>query len=124
MTLYMSDGYQKSYQGSINNPERFWDEAARGMGFVVLKSGVDRDQDKIVVDLIQMVRDNIGAVASFRKALIVSRLPKTRSGKILRTTLRKIASGEEFKVPSTVDDESTLVEIMASIKKMQSRTQL
>ncbi len=71
---------------------------------IVLKSGVSRPPEEIVAEVIQMVRKDIGAVASFKKAVVVKRLPKTRSGKILRGTMRKIADGEEYKVPSTIDD--------------------
>ena len=70
------------------------------LGFVVLKAGVDRDQDAIVAELVQLVRDQVGAVAVFRDARIVARLPKTRSGKILRGTMRAIAAGREYRVPS------------------------
>ncbi|MDZ7860445.1 MAG: propionyl-CoA synthetase [Candidatus Krumholzibacteriota bacterium] len=81
------------------------------VGFVVLKDGVNRDKDEIASELISMVRGEIGAVASFKKAIVVERLPKTRSGKILRGTIRKIADGKDFKVPSTIDDPDTLKEI-------------
>jgi propionyl-CoA synthetase len=85
------------------------------LGFVVLKAGVEKSPDEIVKDLVQMVRDQIGAVASFKQALIVKRLPKTRSGKILRGVMRKIADGESCKVPSTIDDPVTLEEIKESL---------
>jgi propionyl-CoA synthetase len=64
------------------------------VGFVVLKSGANRHPDELVAELVQMVRDQLGAIASFKKAVVVDRLPKTRSGKILRGTMRKIADGE------------------------------
>jgi len=78
------------------------------IGFIVLKSGVDRDHDEIVKELIQMVRSEIGAVASFKNAAVVPALPKTRSGKILRGTIQKIADGEEYPVPSTIEDATVL----------------
>jgi len=81
------------------------------VGFVVLKAGVTRPKDEIVTELVKMVRQDIGAVASFKKAVVVSRLPKTRSGKVLRGTMRKIADGESFTIPSTIDDPMTLGEI-------------
>ncbi len=86
------------------------------VGFIVLKMGVTKEPVKIVEEVVQMIRDQIGAVASFKKATIVKRLPKTRSGKILRGTMRKIADGEEFKIPSTIDDPAILTEIEADLK--------
>jgi propionyl-CoA synthetase len=81
------------------------------MGFVVLKAGVERVEDEILRELIQMVRDQIGPVASFKVATIVQRLPKTRSGKILRGTIKKIADGVEYHTPATIDDPEILHEI-------------
>jgi propionyl-CoA synthetase len=81
------------------------------VGFVVLKAGVKRPHEEIVSELVQMVRKEIGPVAAFKQAVVVARLPKTRSGKVLRGTMRKIADGEEFKVPSTIDDPMILDEI-------------
>ena len=72
------------------------------LGFAVLKSGAHQSDDEIISELIQMVRDQIGAVASLRRILIVERLPKTRSGKILRRTMRSIVAGEEYTIPSTI----------------------
>ena len=86
------------------------------VGMIVLKSGVTRPPEEIVAEVVQMVRKDIGAVASFKKAVVVKRLPKTRSGKILRGTMRKIADGEEYKVPSTIDDPVILDEIGDSLK--------
>ncbi len=83
------------------------------MGLVVLKNVVDVDPDQIVSELIAMVREKIGAVAAFKEALIVARLPKTRSGKILRKTLRSMIDGEEYVVPSTIEDPASLDEIKA-----------
>ena len=81
------------------------------VGFVVLKAGVARSHEEIVKELVQMVRDRIGPVAAFKKATVVKRLPKTRSGKILRGTIQKIADNKEFKVPATIDDPAILGEI-------------
>jgi propionyl-CoA synthetase len=86
------------------------------VGMVVLKSGVTRSHEEIIAELVQMVRKDLGAVASFKKAVVVKRLPKTRSGKVLRGTMRKIADGEEFKIPSTIDDPVILDEIGDSLK--------
>lgn len=86
------------------------------VGFVVLKSGVSRSSEEIIAEIIKMVRNDIGPVASFKKAVVVPRLPKTRSGKILRATIRKIADGEPFSIPSTIDDPITLEEIDQALK--------
>ena len=86
------------------------------VGLVVLKAGVDKGADEIVGDLVKMVRDQIGPVAAFKKATVVTRLPKTRSGKILRGTIQKIADGREVKVPPTIDDAAILPEIADSLK--------
>ncbi len=77
-------------------------------GFVVLKAGADGDQAAIAAELVQLVRDQIGAVAALRRVDVVAALPKTRSGKILRKTMRGIADGAEEPVPSTIDDASVL----------------
>lgn len=81
------------------------------LGLVVLKSGVTRDRAKIINDVIQMVRVRIGPVASFKTAGVVKRLPKTRSGKILRGTVQKIADNKEYTVPATIDNPGVLGEI-------------
>ena len=80
-------------------------------GFVVLNAGVTRDPTQIEAEIIQLVRNEIGPVAAFKLALTVNRLPKTRSGKILRSTMRKIADGEDYRVPATIDDPAILDEI-------------
>jgi len=81
------------------------------VGLVVLKSGVNRPEIDITTELVALVRERIGPVASFRDARVVTRLPKTRSGKILRATIRKIADGETVPVPPTIEDPATLEEI-------------
>ncbi|MBO9421270.1 propionyl-CoA synthetase [Labrenzia sp. R4_2] len=85
-------------------------------GFVVLKAGVDRDHADIEKELIKLVREKIGPVAAFKIAITVDRLPKTRSGKILRGTMRQIADGEEYKMPATIDDPAILDEITDALK--------
>jgi propionyl-CoA synthetase len=80
-------------------------------GLVVLKAGRSRDPETLVGELQTLVRQEIGPVASFKQAAIVARLPKTRSGKILRSTIRKIASGESYTAPSTLDDPGALEEV-------------
>ncbi|MEP1934109.1 MAG: propionyl-CoA synthetase [Roseibium sp.] len=85
-------------------------------GFVVLKAGVDRSYDDIERELVRLVREKIGPVAAFKIAITVDRLPKTRSGKILRGTMRQIADGEEYKMPATIDDPAILDEITDALK--------
>jgi propionyl-CoA synthetase len=88
------------------------------VGLVVLKSGVTRPQDEIKAELVQMVRDRIGPVAAFKKVAIVDRLPKTRSGKVLRATMRKIADGQDYAVPPTIDDPAILDEVADALKSI------
>jgi propionyl-CoA synthetase len=83
------------------------------MGLVVLKSGVNRPHEEIERELVALVRERIGPVASFRDARVVARLPKTRSGKILRASIRKIADGEAAPVPPTIEDPGALEELVA-----------
>jgi len=85
------------------------------VGLVVLKAGVDRDQQELIGELVALVRQKIGPVAAFKKVTIVDRWPKTRSGKILRGTMKKIADGEEYKVPATIDDPAILDEITEAL---------
>ena len=85
-------------------------------GFVVLKAGVARDAETIERELIARVRDEIGPVAAFKLAVTVGRLPKTRSGKILRGTMKRIADGEDFSMPPTIEDPTALEEIGDSLK--------
>jgi len=86
------------------------------VGFIVLKSGVDRDPDTITNEVIAMVRQKIGAVAAFKKCVIVERLPKTRSGKILRGTMQSIADSKDYKMPATIDDPSSLDDITEALQ--------
>jgi propionyl-CoA synthetase len=88
------------------------------VGTIVLKAGVDRPHPEIIRELIQMVRDRIGPVASFKMATVVKRLPKTRSGKILRGTMKKIADGQEYRVPATIDDPVILEEITIAFEEI------
>jgi len=86
------------------------------LGFLVLKAGVSRDAHQIVDEAVALVRERIGPVAAFRTAAVVKRLPKTRSGKILRGTMQKIADGEEYKTPATIDDPAILPEIGEALR--------
>jgi propionyl-CoA synthetase len=86
------------------------------LGLLVLKAGVNRPHGEIVREVVQMVRDRIGPVAAFKTAVVVNRLPKTRSGKILRGTMQKIAEGQDYKVPATIDDPAILGEIGEVLK--------
>ena len=81
------------------------------IGLVLIKDGATINEDELEDELVEMVREKIGAIACFRRALVVDRLPKTRSGKILRRVIRQIADGEEYSVPSTIDDPAILEEI-------------
>jgi propionyl-CoA synthetase len=86
------------------------------VGFVVLKAGVERREADLVAELVNRVRDGIGPVASFKAAAVVKRLPKTRSGKILRGTVKRIADGVEYTVPATIDDPVILEEIGEALR--------
>jgi propionyl-CoA synthetase len=86
------------------------------VGFLVLKAGVSKPNEEIVKDVVQMVRQQIGAVAAFKTATVVDRLPKTRSGKILRGTIQKIADNEAWKMPATIDDPTILDEITEALE--------
>ena len=88
------------------------------LGFLCLTKGVNRPHEEIVSECIKLVRNQIGPVASFKLAAIVPRLPKTRSGKILRATMVKIADGQEFKMPATIDDPVILDEIKVSLQTL------
>ena len=86
------------------------------LGLVVVKSGVNKPEDTLARELIGLVREKIGPVAAFKDAKVVARLPKTRSGKILRATMRKIADAEPYTVPPTIDDPAILDEITVVLK--------
>jgi len=88
------------------------------LGLVVLKSGADRDDADVVAELRQLVRERIGPVAAFKTATVVKRLPKTRSGKMLRKVMRNIADAKEYQVPATIDDPSALPEIESALKEI------
>ena len=85
------------------------------VGLVVLKAGADRNPEELAGELVALVRQKIGPVAAFKKVTVVDRLPKTRSGKILRGTMKKIADSQEFKVPATIDDPAILDEITEAL---------
>ncbi len=88
------------------------------VGFVVLNAGVTRDEEEIVAEVIHMVRERIGPVAAFKQATVVKRLPKTRSGKILRGTIQKIADNKEWNVPATIDEPATLTEMEEALTRL------
>jgi propionyl-CoA synthetase len=85
-------------------------------GFVVLKAGVTKSPIEIETEIVKLVRDKIGPVAAFKIAICVNRLPKTRSGKILRGTMKKIADGDAWTMPATIDDPAILDEIAEQLK--------
>jgi propionyl-CoA synthetase len=88
------------------------------LGFLVLKAGVARDHAAIASEAVRLVRERIGPVAAFKTATVVKRLPKTRSGKILRGTMQRIADGEEYKMPATIDDPAILPEIAEALREV------
>ncbi|NUR78298.1 MAG: propionyl-CoA synthetase [Thermoleophilia bacterium] len=87
------------------------------IGLLVLKAGVERAHDEIGDEAVRLVRERIGPVAVFKKAIVVERLPKTRSGKILRGTMRRIADGDEYTTPATIDDPAILDEIAVALER-------
>jgi propionyl-CoA synthetase len=87
------------------------------LGLLVLKAGIDRPADEVEREVIELVRDRVGPIASFKTALVVAGLPKTRSGKILRGTMRRIADGEDYPLPATIDDPAVLGEIEGALAK-------
>ena len=88
------------------------------LGFLVLNAGCDRLSEEISAEVVQMVRDRIGPVAAFKQAVVVKRLPKTRSGKILRGVMGKIADGEDWQMPATIDDPEILDEITEALNSI------
>ena len=87
------------------------------VGFIVLKKGVNKTNQDVEGECVRLVRDKIGAVAALRTVMAVARLPKTRSGKILRATVRSIADGAEWKMPATIDDPAILDELTVIMKE-------
>lgn len=87
------------------------------MGLIVLKDGGLKDSEKIQNEIIELVREEIGPVASLREVLVVNRLPKTRSGKILRKLLRQLSDEKKYQIPSTIDDVTIIDEIIETYKK-------
>jgi propionyl-CoA synthetase len=87
------------------------------LGLLVLKAGVKRSWEEVQREAVQLIRDRVGPVASFKTALVVAGLPKTRSGKILRGTMRRIADGEDYPLPATIDDPAILGEIDATLAR-------
>ncbi len=88
------------------------------VGFLVLKVGAEGEETEVVSDVIRLVRDRIGPVASFKSAVVVDRLPKTRSGKILRGTIKRIADDEPWTMPATVDDPVILDEMTEALSRL------
>ena len=88
------------------------------VGFLVLNKGVGRDPHEIVREVVQLVRQKISPVAAFKTAVVVPALPKTRSGKILRVTMQKIADGKDYEMPATIDDSSTLTEVAKALSQV------
>ncbi|WP_448207372.1 propionyl-CoA synthetase [Azospirillum sp. sgz302134] len=88
------------------------------LGFLCLKAGVTRPHEEIVKEVVQLVREQIGPVADFKRAVVVERLPKTRSGKILRGTMQKIADNQDYKAPATIDDPGILPEIAEALQSL------
>ena len=88
------------------------------VGFVILSNGVNRPHDEITGECVKLVREKIGPVAAFKLAVVVNRLPKTRSGKILRATMVKIADNEDYKMPATIDDPAILDEIRVTLRSI------
>jgi len=88
------------------------------LGLVVLKRGVERPDEQIVAEVVQLVREKIGPVASFKVATVVNRLPKTRSGKIVRGTIKKIADGVDYRIPPTIEDATVLDEITVNLNAL------
>ncbi|MGZ3514560.1 MAG: AMP-binding enzyme, partial [Thermodesulfobacteriota bacterium] len=89
------------------------------VGFIVLKSEETRNPDLFVKELLTIVRDQIGTFASLKQVVVVKRLPKTKSGKILRGTIRRIIDGKKYAIPSTIDDPAALKEIEKAIKMIE-----
>ena len=87
------------------------------VGLLLLKDGINVDDESLVAELVRSVRDNVGPIANFKRALVVTRLPKTRSGKILRQVIRKMIDGDAYTVPSTIDDPNIIPELEATLRE-------
>jgi propionyl-CoA synthetase len=87
------------------------------IGFLVLTNGCERSEPEIAAEAVAAVRNRIGPVAAFRLVVVVNRLPKTRSGKVLRGIMRRIANGEDWTMPATIDDPAILDEIEAGLRR-------
>jgi propionyl-CoA synthetase len=103
-------GVSDSYKGQVP------------VGFVVLKAGVERDEADVAAELVARVREEIGPVASFKEARVVRALPKTRSGKVLRGTIRRMADNEPWSMPATIEDPSVLDEVRETLNAMGRET--
>jgi propionyl-CoA synthetase len=88
------------------------------LGFICLKAGVTKSHEQVIAEVVKLVRERIGPVAAFKTCTVVNRLPKTRSGKILRGTMQKIADNQDFKMPATIDDPAILEEIDVSLQSV------
>ena len=106
----------------VNDPLK----GQRPSGYVVLKTGSEISEDELAKDLVKLVRSGIGPVADFKDVAVVDALPKTRSGKILRKTMRQIADGEDYTVPSTIEDPAVLDTLRPTLRResTMSRTSL
>jgi len=129
---HMVGEYKREYEESIYHPERFWGKAAKEIFWYRPYAKVLDDSRKpfyrwftggelntcfrITGEIVQKVRDQIGTFARLKQAVIVKRLPKTRSGKILRGTMKKIVDGKKYNVPSTIDDPTILNEIEVAVE--------
>ena len=98
----------------VNDP----DKGQLPLALVVIAGGQELDEEALVADLVQRVRSEVGPVAAFRRVTVVQRLPKTRSGKVLRGTMRKIANGETWRTPATIDDPAILEEIEGALSRL------
>jgi len=85
-------------------------------GLLLLKDGVNTEKAEIETELVQMVRKAVGPFANYKRSIVVTRLPKTRSGKILRQVLRRLIDGQAYEVPSTIDDPAIIAEIEGTLK--------
>ena len=93
-------------------------KGALPLAFLVLNAGIDADPEILVTDVVARVREQIGPVAAFKQACVVAQLPKTRSGKILRGTMRKIADSEAYRTPATIDNPGSLDEIRSALEAL------